>query len=250
MADATVPRGSRTKQATYVWLMSLTANEGLCTYCAVKPSTTLDHQQPVAGNGADVWWNFLPACKPCNDWKRGRSPMEWLIDQKLHREHPRDGFDTRKMPLRMFAGFETRIERVRREIADPDRRDWFRHHFGAARYKNKGDIWGHLELCRKTLDRYPHLPWKTPSVDPSESDVCTRRICCGWRHPDSRTVRGVIMGRSEYAAISQAAFESDMSVGDLTATLLIRHLRDRHNEMPNNSHMAARTPPSIPTQRS
>ncbi|MEU6988009.1 hypothetical protein ABZ946_32040 [Streptomyces sp. NPDC046324] len=94
----------------------------------------------MAGNGADVWWNFLPACKPCNDWKRGRSPMEWLIGQKLHREHPCAGFDTRKTPLRMFAGFETRIERVRREIADPDRRDLFQRHFGAARYKNRGDI--------------------------------------------------------------------------------------------------------------
>jgi hypothetical protein len=176
--------------------------------------------------------------------------MEWLIDQRPHREHPRDGFDTRKMPLRMFAGFETRIERVRREIADPDRRNWFRHHFGAARYKNKGDIWDHLELCRKTLDRYPHLPWTTPSVDPSESDVCTRHICCGWRHPDARTVRGVIMGRSEYAAISQAAFESDMSVGDLTATLLLRHLRDRHNEMPNINRTVPHMSPGIPTQRS
>ncbi|MCG7523355.1 hypothetical protein MHW47_02690 [Streptomyces sp. OfavH-34-F] len=154
MADATVPRGSRTKQATYVWLLSLTANEGLCTYCAVKPSTTLDQEQPVAGNGADVWWKFLPACKPCNDWKRGRSPMEWLIDQKLHREHPRDGFDTRKMPLRNVR----RVRDTHRASTPRDRRDWFRHHFGAARCKNKGDIWGHLELCRKTLDRYPHLP--------------------------------------------------------------------------------------------
>ncbi|MFJ6797663.1 HNH endonuclease [Streptomyces sp. NPDC091268] len=89
MTETTVPRGSRARQATYIWLMSLTANNGMCTYCAVQPSTTLDHEQPVAGNGADVWWNFLPACKPCNDWKRGRSPLEWLIDQKLHREHPR-----------------------------------------------------------------------------------------------------------------------------------------------------------------
>lgn len=80
------------------------------------------------------------------------------------------------MPLRMFSGFDSRIERVRREISDPDRRDWFRHHFGTARYRNKDGIWDHLDHCRKTLDSYPHLPWTTPSVAPSELDTCSRRM--------------------------------------------------------------------------
>ncbi|MYU53272.1 MULTISPECIES: HNH endonuclease [Streptomyces] len=248
MADATVPRGSRAKQATYVWLMSLTANEGRCTYCAVQPSTTLDHEQPVASNGADVWWNFLPACKPCNDWKRGRSPLEWLIDQKLHRDRPRDGFDTRKMSVRMFSGFESRIERVRREIGDPNRRDWFRHHFGADRYKNKDELWGHLERCKETLASYPHLPWTTPCVAPSELDVCSRRICCGWRHPDARTVRDVIIGPGQYAEFSKAALDSNMSVGDLMSTLVVRYLRDRH-EGALGSHADPQSATTIPTQR-
>ncbi len=71
-----VQRGRRTKQPTWVWLMTLTANAGSCTFCAVKPSTTLDHEAPIADNGADVWWNFLPACKPCNDWKGKRTATE------------------------------------------------------------------------------------------------------------------------------------------------------------------------------
>ncbi|MFI5943737.1 HNH endonuclease [Streptomyces uncialis] len=248
MADTTVPRGSRAKQSTQVWLMALTANGGMCTYCAVKPSTTLDHEQPVASNGADVWWNFLPSCKRCNDWKRGRSTMEWFIDQKLHRDHPRDGFDTRHMPVRMFSGFELRIERVRREIGDSDRRKWFRHHFGADRHKNKDDLWQHLERCKQTLARYPHLPWTTPSVDPAEPDVCTRRICCGWRHPDARTVHGVIIDSAQHEEFSKAAFDSSMSVGDLMATLMVRYLRSRHEKAYVN-YTAPHAEVAIPAQR-
>src|SRR5882757_9317979 len=119
--EATVQRGIRTKQPTWVWLMTLTAHGGVCVYCTSGPSTTLDHEAPVADNGADTWWNFLPSCKPCNDWKGKRTAMEWLIDQKLHRERPDTGFDTRRMPTRMFLGFEERIERVRREIGEASR---------------------------------------------------------------------------------------------------------------------------------
>lgn len=250
MVDVTVPRGSRSKQPTHVWLMSLTANRGMCTYCAVNPSTTLDHQEPIAGNGADIWWNFLPACKPCNDWKGKRSPTEWLIDQKLHRARPRDGFDTRKMPLRMFSGFEERITRVRREINDPDRRDWFTHHHAHQRHRNKDEMREHLDRCCAALARYPHLPWTTPSVDPLRQDTCTRRVCCGWKHPNARTMMGVIIEDAQYAEFHQAAFTAGMSTGDLLATLITRHLRDRQTPTDDTTHSHTSSGPTIPAQRS
>ncbi|WP_443033059.1 HNH endonuclease [Streptomyces sp. A1-5] len=113
LVDEGIQRGKRSKQPTWVWLMTLTSNAGCCAYYAVSPSTTLEHEDPIADNGADTWWNFLPACKPCNDWKGKRTAAEWLIDQKLHRERPKVGFDTRRMPLRMFHGFEGRLSRIR-----------------------------------------------------------------------------------------------------------------------------------------
>ncbi|MFE7124934.1 HNH endonuclease [Streptomyces sp. NPDC057617] len=224
VVDASVLRGSRVKQATYVWLMGLTANKGLCTYCNASPSTTLDHEDPVADNGADIWWNFLPACKPCNDWKRNRTPVEWLIDQKLHRAQPTVGFDTRRMPLLMFHGFEARTERVRREIRESGRRDWFRHHYGQARHKNKAEMLEHLDSCRKELSGYPHLPWSTPNVRTWAADVCARHICCGWRHPQARSVEAVILTDDQYSAFLKLAFAKGMSGGDFTAMLIRRAL--------------------------
>lgn len=61
----------------------------------------------------------LSTCvQACNLWKRDRTALEWLIDQKLHREQPTVGFDTRRMPMRMFHGFQERIARTRREIGE------------------------------------------------------------------------------------------------------------------------------------
>ncbi|WHM38250.1 HNH endonuclease signature motif containing protein [Streptomyces sp. BPTC-684] len=228
--------------------MGLTANKGMCTYCSTSPSTTLDHEEPIADNGADVWWNFLPACKPCNDWKRKRTALEWLIDQKLHRAQPTVGFDTRRMPLIMFHGFEARIERVHRELSETGRRDWFRHHYGEARHKNKAEMLDQLDSCRKELSGYPHLPWTTPNVRATAADVCTRHICCGWRHPHARYMEAVILTDDQFAAFSRSAFENRMSEGDLTAMLILRHL----NALTNGgarSTSAASDGAAVPGQR-
>ncbi|MFD6421344.1 HNH endonuclease signature motif containing protein [Streptomyces sp. NPDC060198] len=167
LLDSSVQRGKRTKQPTWVWLMVLTAHAGACTYCAVNRATTLDHEAPIGDNGADVWWNLLPACKPCNDWKGKRTASGWLIDQKLHRKQPAVGFDTRRMPLRMFHGFEERIGRTLRELREVGRRDWFRHHYGHARHGNKAEMQATLSVCRKS--------WIATPIYPGEPPMCTKR---------------------------------------------------------------------------
>ncbi|MFD5461804.1 HNH endonuclease [Kitasatospora sp. NPDC127059] len=231
--EATVRRGTRRTQHTYVWLATITANDGICAYCAISTATTLDHEEPVADEGADVWWNFIPACKPCNDWKAKRTARQWLTDQKLHRDRPEVGFDTRMMPMRMILGFEDRLEKVRRRIRDADRRDWFRHHFGAIRHRNKEEMWEHLSDCEAMLARYPFKPWTTPNVGPDDADTCRRHMCCGWRHPDATTISAVILAPDDRTHFARAAYEAGLSEGDLTARLI----RD---------HLARRT---IPTQR-
>lgn len=224
MLEATVRRGERRKQPTWVWLAALTANRGSCTYCDTKPSTTLDHDEPVADDGADIWWNFVPSCKPCNDWKGKRTATEWLRDQKLHREHPRVGFDTRMMPVKMVAGFKTRVERVKRELTNADRRDWFRHHYGRIRHKNKAEMRTHLATCEEQLRSYPHMPWTTPNVRPAIGDRCTRRMCCGFWHPEAYTIPAVILAPEQWVEFEQAAFNSGLSQGDLAAKLIVDYL--------------------------
>ncbi|MFF2927637.1 HNH endonuclease signature motif containing protein [Streptomyces celluloflavus] len=226
--------------------MTLTANAGSCTCCAVKPSTTLDHEAPIADNGADVWRNFLPACKPCNDWKGKRTATEWLVDQKLHRERPTVGFDTRRMPLRMFHGFKERISRTRREMCEAGRRDWFRHHYGDTRHKNKPEMQAHLSTCREELGRYPHLPWRTPNVYQASRDVCTRHMCCGHWHPMARSLNAVILAESQYTAFIKAAFREGLSEGDLTAKLIATYLT---SSTKSNSPVEQLSGVSVPAQR-
>jgi hypothetical protein len=53
----------------------------VCIYCGVKvteQTATLDHAIPRAQGGLSVPWNLWLACKPCNEFKGGRSALEWL----------------------------------------------------------------------------------------------------------------------------------------------------------------------------
>ncbi|MBV7246384.1 HNH endonuclease [Streptomyces sp. MW-W600-10] len=246
VVDESVQRGKRAKQPTWVWLMALTANNGLCAYCTLSPSTTLDHEAPIADNGADVWWNFLPACKPCNNWKGKRTAVRWLIDQKLHRERPTLRFDTRRMPLRMFHGFEERVSRTLREIGEASRRDWFHHHYGKVSHKNKAEMLQHLRTCRDELSGYPHLPWTTPNVCPSVTNMCTRHMCCGDWHPQARSFDAVILSDDQYSAFSKAAFREGMSEGDLAAKLIAAFLLFGND---TGASGVRRSGATVPTQR-
>ncbi|WP_405609412.1 HNH endonuclease [Streptomyces sp. NBC_00076] len=92
-----IRRGERGKQKTWQWLMVLTAHRGLCVYCGCSAATMIDHEKPIADTGADVWWNFVPACEDCNRWKKGRTARRWVVDMDLHHRYPEAGFATRGM---------------------------------------------------------------------------------------------------------------------------------------------------------
>jgi len=51
---------------------------GLCAYCRMAPSESVDHFIPVSKGGAHNINNVVPACKHCNSWKRERDPVEWI----------------------------------------------------------------------------------------------------------------------------------------------------------------------------
>jgi 5-methylcytosine-specific restriction endonuclease McrA len=63
------------------WWQNLVAS-ATCYYCGVpldKGTATMDHVVPVAQGGRSVKGNVVPACKPCNTAKGGRSAAEWLL---------------------------------------------------------------------------------------------------------------------------------------------------------------------------
>jgi 5-methylcytosine-specific restriction endonuclease McrA len=53
---------------------------GICYYCRrrVGPAAlTMDHIVPLGRGGASVRGNVAPACKDCNNRKKGMVPVEW-----------------------------------------------------------------------------------------------------------------------------------------------------------------------------
>lgn len=48
-----------------------------CAYCGSKGADTIDHVFPKSRGGLDVWANLVAACKPCNNDKGDRTPIEW-----------------------------------------------------------------------------------------------------------------------------------------------------------------------------
>lgn len=54
-------------------------DQNICQYCGEKFSKTqltLDHIVPVVQGGRKGWENIVTACKPCNQRKGGRTPLE------------------------------------------------------------------------------------------------------------------------------------------------------------------------------
>ena len=50
-----------------------------CQYCGVrfsKSHLTLDHVIPIVQGGKKCWENIVTACKPCNQKKGGRTPVQ------------------------------------------------------------------------------------------------------------------------------------------------------------------------------
>jgi len=53
---------------------------GICYYCRrqVGPAAlTMDHIVPLGRGGTSVRGNVTPACKHCNNRKKGMLPVEW-----------------------------------------------------------------------------------------------------------------------------------------------------------------------------
>ncbi|MGW4599562.1 HNH endonuclease [Streptomyces sp. NPDC004457] len=223
-----IRRGERGKQKTWQWLMVLTAHRGLCVYCGRSSATTIDHETPIAGTGADVWWNFVPACEDCNRWKKGRTARRWVADLDLHHRYPKERFATRGMPPRVYAGITRRVERVQREIADMDRREWFQMHYGDEKHRNKTELFEILERCKAELRGYPHYPWRTPKQGTSRT-VCTRLICCGYQHPKANYLVA-FLEPEERAALKRAVFNERVHEGDVLGRLIREYLAARERD--------------------
>ncbi|MGW1866162.1 HNH endonuclease [Streptomyces mauvecolor] len=217
-----IRRGERRKQKTWQWLMVLTAQRGLCTYCGRSAATTIDHEEPITDGGADTWWNFVPACDDCNSWKKGRNARSWVVNLDLHHRYPKAGFATRAMRPEVYAGITRRVERVQREIADMDRREWFRLHYGHERHRNKTELSEILTRCKAELRGYPHYPWRTPKLGKSPN-VCTRLMCCGYQHPKARHMVA-FLERDERDAFRRAVFNERAHEGDVLARLIREYL--------------------------
>ncbi len=67
---------------------------GRCAYCGREmeiKEMQVDHMIPLRAGGADEMWNYMPACRRCNHYKRGSSmeafrEMIEKIPQKLQRD--------------------------------------------------------------------------------------------------------------------------------------------------------------------
>ncbi|MGV9264852.1 HNH endonuclease [Kitasatospora sp. NPDC003701] len=233
LQQAGTAKRQRRDHELWIQLMVMTAHRGLCVYCGRSRAHSLDHEQPVAGDGPDIWWNFMPACKPCNLWKSGRSARDWVVDMDMHDRQPK-AFPGRAMQPVVHRGILGRVERTQREIRDFDRREWFRHHYGAeARPRNKHDLLRRVDACTDELRSYPHLPWQTPALPEYGQDVCTRRICCGNRHADGGS-SDLFLNHADRTEFERLAYREGLHQGDLLGKLVRQYLVAQRGASPSS----------------
>jgi hypothetical protein len=208
-----------------VWLAVLTAHERRCTYCAEEQSVTLEHETPLATKGRDIWWNLVPACDRCNRWKSWKSATRWKIDMVMEHRFPGSGFARNKLPSKTVMGIPGRVAEVQREIQDPARLRWFEHHYGEQRKPRlRGEVHERVEACVKGLKRYPYPPWTSPELREG-SKRCTRRLCCGYTHPDAR-LEYIILSKEEQKELRRAAYDKGLYLGDLLGHLVKEYLAE------------------------
>ncbi|MGC5042451.1 HNH endonuclease [Streptomyces albidoflavus] len=123
------------------WLAVLTANNGVCLYCA-SPSQTMDHVIPFSDGGADELKNLLPICRPCNRKKGNKNPVVWHVAMDLCLRWSGDGSvldgatlenkSLRELYLLTHAEVLEaldEIEELQAEVVDERRTAWFRRKF-------------------------------------------------------------------------------------------------------------------------
>lgn len=220
-------RGSRGTQPVWVWLMVLTANEGMCVYCNDVRAQTLEHERPVADKGHDIWWNLLPACDRCNGWKLKRTAAQWVVDMKLQLDRPELQFTKNTLPRCTINGIMDRVTRVRSEIQDSDRCRWFKHHYGdEPRPPRRSETLELVHQCSQQISRYPHKPWTTPESPNSSGRFCSRRMCCPELHPDAQH-ETLLIAEKEFHMFHVAAYQERLHPGDLLGNLVRRYLAER-----------------------
>ena len=67
---------------------------GICYYCRRQvghKALTMDHLVPLGRGGTSSRGNVVPACKDCNNRKKGMLPVEWreYVDSLATREDDR-----------------------------------------------------------------------------------------------------------------------------------------------------------------
>ncbi|WP_308432649.1 HNH endonuclease [Streptomyces rubiginosohelvolus] len=221
-----VTRGKRlpANQPSWVQLMVLTAHQGLCVFCSASSSVTIDHQEPVADGGADIWWNYLPACSSCNRRKNKKTAQDWVIDMKMAYSQPKAYRGMKKLPLGVCNGLMDRVRSTQDEIRDYSRREWFRHHYGTRpRSRNQLEVLELVASCKGELATYPYAPWKSPEQLDYPFDSCTRKICCAYKHKDWSIVE-ICLTDAERKALEHRAFELKIHRGDLVTKVIRQYL--------------------------
>ncbi|MGW5249399.1 HNH endonuclease [Streptomyces sp. NPDC004129] len=221
-----VIRRDRGEQPLWVWVAVLTAHERRCTYCDEEQSVTLEHEMPLSTKGRDIWWNLVPACDRCNRWKSWKSASRWKIDMEMEHRLPGAGFARNKLPLRTVMGIPARVTEVQREIQDSARLRWFEHHYGhQTKPRLRREVHKRVQACLHELERYPYPPWTSPETCEA-SDRCTRRLCCGYTHPDA-WFEFIILPKEKREELRRAAYDKGLYVGDLLGHLVQDYLAER-----------------------
>lgn len=152
----------------WVWVMVLTANNGLCVYCNTMSAVTVDHVIPFARGGAHTSRNLVPACMRCNEQKHAKTPVEWLIQRELRERWPkgdkpqdvplRDAYDeAHQVVLKML----DHLEAVQAETTENKaRRTWFRRRFAHyGKYTSWDTLAWHMGFARKSIEAAEAAGW-------------------------------------------------------------------------------------------
>lgn len=64
------------------WWQNLISSGVKCHYCEKvlkKEEVTMDHLIPLSRGGKSTKGNLVPACKPCNNEKKDKTPVDLLL---------------------------------------------------------------------------------------------------------------------------------------------------------------------------